>query len=29
MHTVKKTDMLAAKLDLLMKKLDDQEKAKP
>jgi hypothetical protein len=29
MHTVKEADMLAAKLDLLMKKLDDQEKAKP
>ena len=29
MHTVKETEMLAAKLDLLMKRLDDQEKAKP
>jgi hypothetical protein len=26
MHTVKETDMLAAKLDLLMKRLDDQSK---
>ena len=29
MHTVKETKMLAAKLDLLMKKLDDQEKNNP
>jgi hypothetical protein len=29
MHTVKEIEMLAAKLDLLMKKLNDQEKAKP
>lgn len=29
MHTVKETEILAAKLDLLMKRLDDQEKAKP
>src|SRR5512142_2431727 len=26
MHTVKETELLAAKLDLLMKRLDDQEK---
>ena len=26
MHTVKETELLAAKLDLLMKRLDDHEK---
>jgi hypothetical protein len=26
MHTVKETEMLAAKLDLLIKRLDDHEK---
>ncbi len=29
MHTVKETEMLTAKLDLLVKKLDNQEKGKP
>lgn len=29
MHTNKETEILAAKLDLLMKRLDDQEKNKP
>nr|ABA98748.1 Transposable element protein, putative, Retrotrans_gag [Oryza sativa Japonica Group] len=29
MHTVKETEMLAAKLDVLMKRRDDQEKSKP
>jgi hypothetical protein len=29
MHSVKETEMFAAKLHLLMKRLDDQEKAKP
>jgi len=28
MHTVKETDMLAAKLDALIKRIDDQEKAR-
>jgi hypothetical protein len=29
MHTVKEMEMLAMKLDRLMKKLDDQDKSKP